>query len=267
MPAIPQAIDFRDESDALHALLDPLAEDRFATVTQFKGWTINDVLQHLHYFNWMADISLREPETFKSEYAAFAARRAETDFLVATDERLDGLKGRGLLEAWRKTVHEVADHFAEADPKQRVEWAGPSMSARSSITARLMETWAHGQEIYDELGVERQDTDRIRNIAHLGVSTYGWTFATREEQAPEPKPYVRLTAPSGAIWEWGEPSDAERVEGSGTEFCQVVAQTRNIADTALKVTGPNATRWMSIAQCFAGPPNPPPAPGTRVRRG
>lgn len=267
MSVMPQAIDFRDESDALYALLKPVEESRFQTATQFKGWTIDDVLQHLHYFNWMAEISLLEPEKFKAEYAAFSARRAETDFLVATNERLGGLKGKALLETWRETVHKVADSFAPADPKQRVEWAGPSMSARSSITARLMETWAHGQEVYDELGVERQDTDRIRNIAHLGVSTYGWTFATRQETAPEPVPFVRLTAPSGAIWEWGEPSETERVEGSATEFCQVVAQTRNIADTKLSVTGPNATRWMSIAQCFAGPPNPPPAPGTRFRRG
>ena len=99
------------------------------------------------------------------------------------------------------------------------------------------------------------------------MSTYGWTFVNRGEAVPEPAPFVRLTAPSGAVWDWGKPSDSERVEGSAVEFAQVTAQTRNIADTALGVTGPNATRWMSIAQCFAGAPNDPPAPGTRVKAG
>ncbi|MEM7212895.1 MAG: maleylpyruvate isomerase family mycothiol-dependent enzyme, partial [Pseudomonadota bacterium] len=155
--------------------------------------------------------------------------------------------------------------FAAADPKARVKWAGPDMSTRSSITARQMETWAHAQEVFDVLGLERTEADRIKNIAHLGVSTYGWTCVNRGEPVPEPAPYVRLTGPSDAIWEWGEASDAERVEGSAVEFAQVTAQTRNIADTALQTTGPNAKRWMSIAQCFAGPPNDPPAPGARVK--
>jgi uncharacterized protein (TIGR03084 family) len=137
------------------------------------------------------------------------------------------------------------------------------MSVRSSITARLMETWAHGQAIYDALGVERADADRIRNIAVLGVNTFGWTFRNRRLQVPHQMPYVRLTAPSGALWEWGEPSETERVEGTATEFCQVVTQTRNVQDTALCVNGDIATEWMSIAQCFAGPPEQPPYPGTR----
>jgi len=171
--------------------------------------------------------------------------------------------GRELLERWHGFVLDMSKRFGAADPQARVKWAGPEMSVRSSITARLMETWAHGQAIYDVLGVERVDADRIRNIAVLGVNTFGWTFRNRRLQVPHQMPYVRLTAPSGALWEWGEPSETECVEGSATEFCQVVTQTRNVQDTALCVNGDTATEWMSIAQCFAGPPEQPPAPGTR----
>jgi uncharacterized protein (TIGR03084 family) len=128
------------------------------------------------------------------------------------------------------------------------------MSVRTGITARLMETWAHGQAVYDLLGVERIDTDRIRNIAQLGVNTFGWTFKTNGQTPPEVVPYVRLVAPSGAVWTFNAPSDTDRIEGSATEFCQVVTQVRNIADTQLTVVGDAAQRWMSIAQCFAGPP-------------
>ena len=140
------------------------------------------------------------------------------------------------------------------------------MSARSSITARLMETWAHGQEVYDHLGVVRRNADRIQNIVVLGVNTFGWTYATRGAQPPGPMPHLVLTAPSGAVWTYGDPSTAERIEGPAEAFCQVVTQTRNIADTGLKVTGAVATDWMSKAQCFAGPPETPPAPGVRHTR-
>jgi len=178
---------------------------------------------------------------------------------------LDGLSGKAMLDTWHAQVDVTTNHFAKADPKKRLKWAGPDMSARSSITARLMETWAHGQEIYDHLGLERLDKDRIRNIAHLGVSTFGWTFGARGRQPPGPVPHVRLTAPSGATWEWNESNTQDRVSGNASEFCQVVTQTRNIEDTKLCVSGDIAREWMSIAQCFAGPPETPPPAGSRRR--
>lgn len=264
-----QAQDFLDESEALNAILESLADAEFERTTLFKDWTVNDVLQHLHFFNDMAEKSAFAPETFASEYAAFGdARKAHGGSMVlATRHVMNDPRGQSLRQTWIETARAMTPRFAAADPKARVKWAGPDMSVRSSITARQMETWAHAQEIFDVLGLERTEADRIRNIAHLGVSTYGWTFVNRGEPVPEPAPHVRLTGPSGAIWEWGEINDTERVEGSAVEFAQVTAQTRNIADTSLTVTGPNATRWMSIAQCFAGPPNDPPAPGARVKAG
>jgi uncharacterized protein (TIGR03084 family) len=131
------------------------------------------------------------------------------------------------------------------------------------MTARLMETWAHGLAIYDALGVERQDDDRIRNIAILGINTFGWAFRNRKLEVPAQPPYVRLTAPSGTVWEWNDLSTTNRVTGSATGFCQVLTQTRNVADTDLSMEGDVAKQWMAIAQCFAGPPEQPPAPGTR----
>jgi uncharacterized protein (TIGR03084 family) len=131
-------------------------------------------------------------------------------------------------------------------------------------TARQMETWAHGQAIYDLLGAARAPTNRLRNIAEIGVRTYGWTFVNRKQELPGPAPYVRLTGPSGEIWEWNDPSADNCVTGDALEFCQVVTQTRNVADTALTVIGAPATTWMHIAQCFAGPPEEPPPPGARL---
>ena len=81
----------------------------------------------------------------------------------------------------------------------------------------------------------------------------------REREAPGPMPHLELTAPSSAVWEYGEDDGENRIEGPAVAFAQVVAQTRNVADTDLRVTGPVAAEWMANAQCFAGPPDPAPA--------
>jgi len=120
--------------------------------------------------------------------------------------------------------------------------------------------------IADVLGQVRRNGDRIRNIVVLGNNTYGWTFRVRGETPPEPRPHLRLAAPSGEIWTFNDPSDAELIEGLAEEFCQVVTQTRNIADTRLRVVGANATSWMSKAQCFAGAAETPPPAGARKTR-
>lgn len=262
-----QPFDFQDECDALYALLDDRAAADFERVTQFKSWSVNDVLVHLHVWNKAADQALTDPEGFQAYLAALAEgvkkhgamRGFENEFLPKP-------RGPELLALWQEQYRAMVPRFAEADPKKRVAWAGPDMSVRSSITARLMETWAHGQEIYDVLGVERVNGDRIKNIAVLGINTFGWTYKTRREPVPDYMPYVRLTAPSGEIWEWNEPSDADYVAGPAEAFCQTVTQVRNVADTALEVVGPVASDWMSKAQCFAGAPAEPPLPGARHRQ-
>lgn len=258
-----QAMDFHDESEALYRLLEPLSDEDLARPTQFKGWTIDDILGHLHMWNWAADLSLRDGEAFLSWIGTVLEDVANGGLRLYENRWLGGRRGRALVNEWRDFYHSMSGQFAAADPKLRVKWAGPDMSVRSSITARLMETWAHGQAAYDLLGVERRDTDRIRNIVQLGINTYGWTFKNRGAAPPGDAPHVKLSAPSGDIWEWNAANSADLVQGSATEFCQVVTQTRNIADTSLHVSGDAARQWMAIAQCFAGPPEQPPAPGTR----
>jgi uncharacterized protein (TIGR03084 family) len=260
-----QAQDFLDESEAILALVQDLSPAQMVAETGFKGWTIDAILRHLHVWNMAAFWSLSAPEKFRAFMAeAMANMRGQSGAMRSFESAyLDDLAGAELIVVWRDFFRQMAPVFGAADPAARVEWAGPSMSVRSSITARLMENWAHAQAIYDELGIIRQNHDRIGNIVMIGLNTYGWTFKVNGEEAPDPVPYLRLTAPSGAIWEHGAPSADERIEGLAEQFCQVVTQCRNIADTQLTVTGPNATRWMAIAQCFAGGAETPPPPGTR----
>lgn len=261
---LPQATDFRTEADALHAQLVTLAESDWDRATQFKQWTINDIVQHLHDGDLMAAASVAGPE-------AFARFRAERQALLdrgrsrieSARDRLGDLTGSGLRERWYARAVALCDELSALPMDTRLKWVGPDMGLRMFTTARQMETWAHGQAIYDLFGKTRVATDRLRNVAEIGVRTYGWTFANRGQAVPGPAPHVQLTAPSGALWEWNEPTPDNAVAGDALAFCQVVTQTRNIADTDLRVTGEPARLWMSLAQCFAGPPNDPPAPGTR----
>jgi uncharacterized protein (TIGR03084 family) len=261
------AQDFHTESSALAALIAPLSEAAFEKPTQFKGWTINMVLRHLQVWNIAADLALSDGaafDAFLGEMATGIQGGRLPDFEAAYLDRLGGQK---LCTRWVQQFETMTPRFAAADPKHRVKWVGPDMSVISAITARLMETWAHGQAIYDVLGVDRIDEDRIGNIVRLGVNTYGWTWKNRRMDAPGPMPVLRLIAPSGVLWEYGEPSDSGIIEGSATAFCQVVTQCRNVADTALKVYGDVAQQWMAAAQCFAGPPQVPPAKGLRYKAG
>lgn len=263
-----QVTDFRAEAAALESLLHELADEDWERPTLFKGWTVNDIVQHLHFGDVMALTSARDPEAFAALRADVAARRAAGLTRVEeTRERLGDPRGRVLLDRWRAGVDRLCDILGALDPSARLKWAGPDMSLRMFATARQMETWAHGQAIYDLLGRERPATARLKNVALIGVKTFGWTFANRGLPVPPEPPCVRLDAPDGEVWVWNEPGPAGSVEGDAVEFCQVVAQTRNVADTRLAVSGDTARRWMAIAQCFAGPPEDPPAPGTRRRTG
>lgn len=260
-----QIDDFRSEADALYATLTTLTDEDWDSSTTFKAWTIRDVMLHLHFGDRLGLLTLTDTQAYDQLRAeAEASTLSRREFTAA---HFGDLNGADLAARWRDGYNVLCDSFVDADPDTRLRWAGPGMKPRMFITARQMETWAHGFEIYDYLGVDRTHSDRVRNIATLGVRTYGWTFANRKADMPGPAPYVRLTAPSGAIWEWNEPQEDNQVVGPAVDFCQVVTQVRNIADVDLRVTGGPATDWMRIAQCFAGPPEDPPAPGTRAQRG
>jgi uncharacterized protein (TIGR03084 family) len=259
-----QAVDFRAEADELHTVLAALRDADWGRPTLFKAWTVNDIVQHLHESDMMAAASVADSESFASLRAEIQALRdGGMTRIEATRHRLGHLTGRRLLERWRQQMDDLCDRLSAMPPETRLTWFGPDMGVRMFATARQMETWAHGQAIYDLMGVARLPTDRLRNIAEIGARTYGWTFANRSIPLPGPPPHLRLAAPSGTTWEWNDPSVDNIVEGSALDFCQIVTQVRNVADTSLKVTGEPARKWMSLAQCFAGPPEDPPRPGTR----
>jgi uncharacterized protein (TIGR03084 family) len=248
----------------LSLLLSELSPPDWNRVTGFKRWSINDIVLHLYASDYMGIASTTSEEAFKSlRSGMMQVRNAGNTPLEEHHIRFPGLAGAELYRLWIEQANELSRRLAERSPQEKLPWAGPSMTVPSFAAARQMENWAHSQAIYDVLGLDRAPTDRLHPIATLGVKTFKWAYVNRNAPVPDVLPQVRLAAPSGASWVWNEDTGSDVIEGTALDFCQVVTQVRNVADTTLRVRGPVATQWMAIAQCFAGAPSDPPAPGTR----
>ncbi|HMK10696.1 MAG TPA: TIGR03084 family metal-binding protein [Acidimicrobiales bacterium] len=249
--------DLAAEHDALDAIVQSLSESEWKRSTPAVGWTIQDQIDHLTYFDGTATLALTDPDAFTASVEALLASLSADDPTLAEAR---AMRGADLLERWRTGRAALLAELRRTDPKARVPWYGPPMSAVSFATARLMETWAHGQDIVDALGVTRQPTDRLRHIAHIGVRARRFSYATNGREAPDADVRVELRAPSGEVWTWNE-SSTDRVSGDALDFCLVVTQRRHVADTGLDVDGPLAKDWIAIAQAFAGPPGTGRKPG------
>jgi len=259
-----ESLDLRAEADELYSFLQTLGQEDWRKPTTFMRWTPWDVVAHLHYFDWISIMSLQGEDTFapKRDELIGLLGAGKTNVEIAREE-FAGLNPAELLDRWQSMNRDMCARLGESDPKRRLPWFGPDMGVRMFTTARYMEHWAHGQEVYDLMGVARTHTDRIKGIAVIGVKTFAWTFVNRGLEVPAAPPYVHLTAPSGATWQWNDANDREFISGDAVDFCRTVTQVRNVADTSLEVVGEVANRWMSIAQCFAGGPVDPPVAGTR----
>ncbi len=251
------------EQQALDDVVGNLSEEHWATATPSPGWTIADQIAHLTYFDATAALAIRDTAAFIEHRAHLVQLMADPDSTEAeTMGPLRALTGEGLLSEWRanRRALEAAGRGLAEDA--RVEWYGPSMGAKSFLTARLMEAWAHGQDVVDTLGATRPASDRLRHIAQLGVITRGWSYINRGLEVPAGNVAVTLTAPSGEVWEWSQENADATVSGSAEEFCMVVTQRRHVDDTNLVTDGELARDWMLQAQAFAGGATDGPSAGT-----
>ena len=260
-----QIEDLRVEAGELFELLKALSEEQWAERTSFKSWTVADVVLHLHHSDFLALKAIEEPARLQRIVEEIRKSGKEgIDLIAFTRRQFEKMSGKALLSRWWETFRRMCVVFETTDADSRIAWLGPDMGLKMFVTARQMEVWAHGQSLFDLFHVSRTHTDRLRNIAELGVRTFRWTFANRAMPIPDATPAVVLRAPSGATWIWNQGNESNRIEGDAIAFCQVVTQVRNVADVALAIKGEVASQWMSIAQCFAGAPEDPPAPGVRL---
>lgn len=250
--------DLREESEELDRLVAGLSAEEWARRTPAPGWTVAHQIAHLAWtdhaallaatdadgFGALAEDALAAPHTFVDDGAEEYARSAPG----------------ALLARWREGRAALEKALRSAPPGARLPWYGPPMSAASMATARLMETWAHGLDVADALGVVRPPTDRLRHVVRLGVRTRDFAHGAHGLTPPAVPFRVELRAPGGELWAHGPEDAPQRVTGPALDFCLLVTQRAHRADLALHAEGSDADRWLDIAQAFAGPPGAGRAP-------
>lgn len=250
----PMVADLRAESDELDALVADLPAARWAESTPAPGWTIAHQIAHLLWTDHVALAAVTDEAGFA--VVLEEAAKNPTGFVDAGAEELARTPPAQLLTDWRQTRARLHEELLAVADGRKLPWFGPPMSAASMATARLMETWAHGLDVADALGVKRPATARLRSIAHIGVRTRDYAFAINGLTAP-PDPFrVELRAPDGSPWSWGTQDAAQRVTGSAEDFCMLVTQRRPRSALDVRADGADAEQWLTIAQAFAGPPGP-----------
>jgi uncharacterized protein (TIGR03084 family) len=243
--------DLAAEALDLQRQLESLPGSEWATMTPSPGWTISHQISHL-----------TETETYMVEAvidpASFAARAAGYKTAPEVDESRIGTPGYGreLLLGWTQSRAMLDRVLADCGGRHRIPWFGPDMSAMTAASSRVMEIWAHGQDIADALGVSRERTSRIRHVIHLGVAARAYSYAVNGRKAPSDPVHLSLVAPDGTTWQWGPESATQRVTGSAWDFSLLVTRRRHRRDCQVIAEGAEADEWLDIAQAFAGEPGP-----------
>jgi uncharacterized protein (TIGR03084 family) len=252
------------EHDDLRAILTGIPEAGWERPTPAAGWTVRDQVSHLGYFDSAARLSMTDPDAFRALRAEAVADIEK--FVAATLDYGRGITGSELLDRFTEERRRLVDAARAVPDGVRVPWYGPDMTVASSVTARIMETWAHGQDVADALGIARPLTGRLRHVCDIGIRARPFSYRSRGLEPPDTPLRVELVAPDGTVWEWGPPGAGDRVTGPALDFALVVTQRRLLADTALEAEGEHARTWIAFAQAFAGnPTTTDPARGAAAR--
>ncbi|WP_405589573.1 TIGR03084 family metal-binding protein [Streptomyces sp. NBC_01190] len=244
--------DLRAESDGLDRLVAGLSAARWALPTPAEGWTVAHQIAHLHWTDGRALLAVEDPDRFTRELAVAAER-----WNTLVDEGAAAgaeLPPDVLLARWRAGRARLAAALDGQPSGIRFPWYGPPMSTGAMAGGRLMETWAHGEDVADALGVSRPPTARLWHVARIAVAARDYAFAAHARPVPTAEFRVELTAPDGTLWTFGPPDAAQRVSGSALGFCLLAVRRRHRDDVAVVAKGPDARTWLSVAQAFAGPP-------------
>lgn len=246
------------ESESLDGLVAELSDDQWATPTPAQGWTVAHQIGHLHWTDRVSLLSITDPAGFGD--LVEQAMGDPSGFVDAAAETEAARPPAELLADWRKTRDRLGGALVAVPEGTKLTWFGPPMSAASMATARMMETWAHGLDVADALGVKRPEGDRIKNVVHLGVRTRDFAYLVNGLDAPAEPFRYEITAPSGRLWTWGPEDATDIVRGPAVDFCELVTQRRHLDDLNLEFIGDEAAAWSRIAQAFAGPPGAGRAP-------
>jgi uncharacterized protein (TIGR03084 family) len=213
-------------------------------VTPSKPWTVRDTISHLADFADLAADTLLGGDKVKEWQKA-----SDLDVLrQRAIQRGRAMRPQDVIEWWRGGRAKVVEPLSHMTEDDRVEWIEGTMSARTFATFRLMETWAHGLDIYQALEIEVEDTARIRHVCWLGWKTLPYAFkAAGLDYSPV---RVEVIGPGYAKWVYGPDDTDELIKGSASDWARVVVRRIKPKDVRLKVTGENAQKAVEVAQAF-----------------
>lgn len=244
--------DLDAESRSLDGYVSELGDAAWGTATTPEGWTVAHQIGHLHHIDTLSLAAIVDPAAFVTEVQA--AVDDSSGGADAGAEEMAQLGRDELMARWRTCRASLVTALKDAAEGRRIPWFGPSMSAPSMATARLMETWAHGHDVVEATGGTVVPTVRARHVCHIGVRARGFAYASRGEPPPEADVRVELTGPDGELWAWGDSSAADRVTGLGHDFALLATRRRHLDDVDVHAEGQSASQWLSVIQAFAGPP-------------
>lgn len=256
--------DLETEHETLDRAVAALADPEWDTATPAEGWTIRDQVSHLAFFDEQATLAVSDAEGFARTLEEIT--RDVGLFMSRSIDKGREMEPQSVLAWWRTARAEMLAAFQDLDPDRRIGWYGPPMKPASFISARIMETWAHGQDVFDALGITREASTNLKHVAHLGVLARRWSYSANGMEPPPDDIRVELRGPMGEVWSWGPADAGQRIRGDAYDFCLVVTQRRHLDDTDLVVDGAAAGEWMAIAQAYAGPPGTGRRPGQFPKR-
>ena len=140
--------DLAAEGDDLDALVAGLADDvsGWRTPTPAAGWTVAHQVVHLAWTDEVALLAAADPVAFGARLSALLADGVPPEQVVDREaEQGAAAPAARILARWRTGRAALGDALRALPDGARLPWFGPPMAAASMATARLMETWAHGE--------------------------------------------------------------------------------------------------------------------------
>jgi uncharacterized protein (TIGR03084 family) len=256
-PALTDLVaDLRAGQADLRSFLLALEPDAWSRPTPSPGWTVLHQVRHLAHGEELGRLAATDPAGFAEELG-----RLLNDLDPVAAGTMEGAPKTPAeaIDRWWRGAESLRAAVAEGPADGPIDWVIGPMSRASFVTARVMETFAHGHDIAVAVGGSLDPAFALRHVSHLGVATRGFAFANRGRPVPDGAARVELVGPDGDLWTWGPEDAPDVVRGPALDFALLVTQRIHRGDTALVAAGPDAERWLGIAQCFAGPPTDGPA--------
>lgn len=239
--------DLEAEHRELYDVVAAISPDDWLTPTPAWGWDVRDTIAHLADTDELAIGTATGGDYALNTVAAQTASAEDLTFQGVRRGRK--LPGAEVAAWWARTSAAIRATLAALPADTRVPW-GIGMRTPSFVTARMMETWAHGLDVRAALGVPAPDSDRLAHVAWLSTRALPYAFTVAGREMPTAPLRVELVLPSGAMWTYGPEDAADRIAGSAGEYCRVFVQRRSRADTNLEIQGDAAEAAIAVARAY-----------------